>query len=281
MSTMTETTPATETREVATLRWPIAALRMMIDGCAFASAQAGSRYSLDAIHLDNDGERHARAIATDGHRLCTVRAELGGDMSPKMLAGLLELEHTSQLLLSARDCRAASIGASAVGMAEIRAMVRTTSAPGQDVTRERWLELSWRQKSGKNRERSARIGVIDGRFPRWSDIVPSSCERIGAWTGTAGGMLADLLDGPLAHHGWTIGQDSGLTRAHRRAVGLPSWRYNGPEEAVTLDLRMLAEWLSTLDEHIMVTIENHGPERPIVGRAASAIYVQVPVREAR
>jgi DNA polymerase-3 subunit beta len=128
-----------------TLSVPQGEFRRLIDKTHFSMAQQDVRYYLNGLLLETDGKA-LRAVATDGHRLALAEMELSGKAK------------TVQQVIVPRK-----------GVLELQRIL------GTDGT----IELA----VGTNHVR-AQIGdirftskLIDGRFPEYSRVIPSSPPR--------------------------------------------------------------------------------------------------------
>ena len=73
-----------------TYRAPVPALRRLFDKAKFAVSTEETRYYLNGVYLhvaEEAGEKHLRAVATDGHRLARIDAELpaGAEGAPGVI----------------------------------------------------------------------------------------------------------------------------------------------------------------------------------------------------
>ena len=129
-----------------TLSIPQEDLRRLIDKTHFSMAQQDVRYYLNGLLLETDG-RMLRAVATDGHRLALCEMEL----SEKARA-------THQVIVPRK------------GVLELQRIL------GSEGSVE--LEIGTNHVRGKIGDIRFTSKLIDGRFPEYGRVIPSSPPRI-------------------------------------------------------------------------------------------------------
>ncbi len=128
-----------------TLTMPQGEFRRLIDKTHFSMAQQDVRYYLNGLLLETDGKA-LRAVATDGHRLALCETELSGKA------------RTSQQVIVPRK-----------GVLELQRILGTENnielAVGTNHVRAQIGEIRFTSK------------LIDGRFPEYARVIPSSPPR--------------------------------------------------------------------------------------------------------
>jgi DNA polymerase-3 subunit beta len=131
--------------EVKTSKVEAARLQYMIDKTMFASSNDDSRFNLNGILFEQDGEK-TRLVATDGHRLALITGELGITLDTNLVVprkGLVELK---RLLESLKE-------EISVGFEEKNLVVST----------DRFMMT---------------VRLIDGDFPDYRKVIPDAGEQI-------------------------------------------------------------------------------------------------------
>ncbi|MBM5810867.1 MAG: DNA polymerase III subunit beta [Gammaproteobacteria bacterium] len=230
-------------------------LRRLIDKTHFSMAQQDVRYYLNGMLLETDGKM-LRTVATDGHRLALCELELAASPSVKQVIiprkGVLEL----QRLLGSEGSVTLVLGSN-----HIRAQIG---------------EVRFTSK------------LIDGRFPEYSRVIPSSPPRtvLADRDALRGALQRTAILSNEKYRGIRLvfQKDSLTLQAHNpeqeEAEEQVEVKYSGEELEVGFNVVYLLEALAAVDGgevEIGLTDSNASCLVRAPG-AASSRYVVMPMR---
>lgn len=225
-----------------------------VAGVVYATDDESNRYALGGVLLDwSDGI--ATLVGTDGRRMSTVEIEV--DQATEKAQVLVPANAIHQM-------------ARAAGSREVAVQIETTSS-------EVICEIEGTVITAR---------LLDGRFPKWRDVVP---ERDGVKPTLvgAGTLLAAVRQAAICSSEQSKGVEftfsaKGIQLAARSAeAGESSVECEiveaGSETTAKLDPRFVAEFLKPLDPAETVEVEADGPASAVVFRCGESVGVIMPL----
>lgn len=225
----------------------VCTLRRIINLRRFADAQS-TRYALGGVYCDF---RVGQYAATDGWHLCWFdgcKADIDAAVYnvPNITIGSSAIDRTGKI---DANCRTAKV--------------------------------SWEQSIGKSGEKSATLTVIDGRFPKVMDAVPSYDAT--TFPTTISGKASDLVDyfspSGTVDVSVTNGKPEVSFVEHRQAAAFIE--RTGPDVDVRIDADMLLVFLTMLPEKCEVIIGIKDESSAVVANGAGYNYVLMPLPKDR
>jgi hypothetical protein len=152
-------------------------LRRIADHVAVAADNESSRYALGGVLLEMpEGSPHLTAVATDGRRLHAAR------FAPASAEGFFAgpsaewcIAPARLFAMTAKAIRAAA--RAALGLTGRRLDAAVTGEPVVMTCDGREVVIEWSSGCGRVHVR-ARARLMEGRFPRWRDVVPHRPEAV-------------------------------------------------------------------------------------------------------
>jgi DNA polymerase-3 subunit beta len=207
---------------------PSRLLKELIRRTLFATDNESSRYALGGVLLEFDNDR-ITAVSTDGRRLAKMEGPLASQGNPVQTDAMTIVPSRSMQLIE-------------------RALVDPEAS----------VHLATRANDFLVRCPTATIitRLVEGRFPRWRDVLPHRPEAI-TLTLTVGPLHSALRQAAIVTSSESRGIDfafgngqlvlSGLTAdVGESHVELPI-AYDGPEIVVCLDYRFVIDFLRVLE----------------------------------
>ncbi|MDQ7781583.1 MAG: DNA polymerase III subunit beta [Desulfomonilaceae bacterium] len=133
-------------KEVETAQVQASRLLYMIDKTMFAASTDDSRFNLNGILFEKEGEEHIKLVATDGHRLALIHGELGIRPVSNVIVPRKGLAELKRLLESLK-------GEISLGFEEKNLFVSTDR-----------LMMT--------------VRLIDGDFPDYRKVIPEPSDTI-------------------------------------------------------------------------------------------------------
>lgn len=242
-------------------RMPAAALARMIDKVRFAMSTEETRYYLNGIHfhpLRQGATSVLRAVATDGHRLARIEAELpeGAEALPPVIVPRKAVNEARKLVEGRED--------------EVRIDVSTG--------RIRFVVDSSVLTSR----------LIDGQFPEYERVIPRSADRVAVLDTRAFGEAVDRVSTISTERMRAVKLSFGPEQVVLSSVSAETGRaseeldveYTGEPLEIGFNARYILDMLSEIDGE-QVRLEMTSPAAPTVVRDpadSSVLFVLMPMR---
>jgi len=136
-------TPATD----YTMKISAAALKRMIHLSAFATARESTRYAINGVLWEQKGKK-LRMVATDGRRLAQVDGTLISAAGPEENTAIVPVKTMTILERILHD---------------EQEKIEIQFTENQIIARTALIEMT--------------SNLVQGRFPKYSDVIPTGCER--------------------------------------------------------------------------------------------------------
>ncbi|QHI95574.1 DNA polymerase III subunit beta [Aristophania vespae] len=242
---------------------PVLALRSLIDRTKFAMSNEETRYYLNGIYLhvkDDNGTKKLRSVATDGHRLALVDAELPEGAST--IPGVIIPRKTVTELRKLLDENDAEVE---VALSDTRIQFKVSSV----------LLTS---------------KLIDGNFPEYERVIPKDnkrCLRISKQAlASAVGRVAAISQERSRPIKLTLGQnrltlsatspDQGIAQEE---LGENSVTYNSEPLEIGFQARYLTDITDQIDAEAEFSFaDNASPTLIQDTQHLSALFVLMPIR---
>lgn len=249
--------------ESAFYRLPAARLRELIKRTAFATDVESSRYALGGVLFDIENDV-LTGVATDGRRLARMEVAIEKEGEPP--------QHESMTIVPTNN---------------LQLMDRTL--PDGDVP----VEIAPRAN-----DLLVRCGgltfysrLVDGRFPRWRDVVPERQDAIRIQV-NVGPLHSAIRQAAVVANNESRGIDftfgNGTLILSLTAADVGESRiempiaYDGEEVTITLDYRYVMDFLKVLDSEKQVELEIESDESAALCRTDDGyVYVIMPLSRDR
>lgn len=230
-------------------------LKFALQGTCFAADESSGRYALGGVMLEITGEL-GDAVATDGRRLSNTKFKCKGDMSGMSIVPLRSATLVAKMLSDDES--------EVVITGDVNQVLFVT--PGFTVyTR-----------------------LLDGRYPKWRQVIPNHMEAKAVFDVQCGDMLAALRQAAIVtdqeSRGVTVHLQSGTMLLDTNCVDVGESTievpvsYVGESVKLTVDHRFFADFCRSVPSEDSITVYLKDASSPVLlANGSDHSYVLMPM----